>query len=291
MSQRIDFTNKVAVITGAGRGLGAAYALELARRGARVVVNDAGVASDGRGADAGPAQHVVNQITAAGGEAIASTADIVDRAQAQSMIDAARARWGAVHILINNAGIVRDRTFSKKELDDFKAVLDVHFWGTVNCTHAAWSGMLEQGYGRVLMTTSISGTLGSFGQSDYGSAKTGALGLMNTLALEGARKNVHVNSISPAAGTRITEGVISQKHYERLRPELVTPAALFLVSEHAPNKVILQAGAGQFSRVVFAQNEEVDLGAGVTLEQFAEHYEQIAELSLLFPVRVLAGLD
>jgi NAD(P)-dependent dehydrogenase (short-subunit alcohol dehydrogenase family) len=279
------FAGKVAIITGAGRGLGAAYARELARRGASVVVNDPGGAPDGQGADAAPAQQVVDAIHAEGGTAIAHGADIVDRAQANDLVAAAREAFGAVHILINNAGIVRDRTFAKKDLDDFRAVVDVHLWGTFNVSRAVWPIMIEQGYGRILVTSSISGTLGSFGQADYAAAKTGVLGLMNTLALEGARYDIRVNAVSPAAATRITEGVVSVDAFNRLKPELVVPAALHLVGSDAPTKVAIQAGGGQFSRVVFAQTPEVDLGQDVSLEDFAAAYSRIADLDRLSEVR------
>ncbi len=278
------FAGRVAVVTGAGRGLGAAYARALARRGASVVVNDPGVAPDGRGVDMTPAQQVVDTILAQGGKAVAHGADIVDRAQAAALIAAARDAFGRVDILINNAGIVRDRTFAKKDLDDFRAVVDVHLWGTVNVTRAVWPLMIDQGYGRILMTSSISGTLGSFGQADYGAAKTGVLGLMNTLALEGARHDIRVNAISPAAATRITEGVVSPDAFDRLKPDLVVPAALHLVGGDAPTKATIQAGGGRFSRVVFAQTAEIDLGQDVSPETFAAAYARIADLGVLFEV-------
>lgn len=281
----IRFDGKVAVITGAGRGLGRAYALELGRRGARVVVNDPGVAQDGRGEDSTPAEAVVAEITAAGGEAIANLGNITDRDQAAALIGSAGDRWGRIDILINNAGIIRDRSFAKKTLDDFDAVLAVHLAGTVNCTHAAWPLMIDQGYGRILMTSSISGTLGSFGQSDYAMAKTGVLGFMNSLKLEGERKGVRVNAISPGAGTRISSGVLSQGEFAALAPERVVPAALYLVSDDAPSGHIIQAGGGECSRVVFAQNDEVKLADSTSLEAFAEAYDRISDITRLFPVR------
>ncbi|BBE33280.1 SDR family NAD(P)-dependent oxidoreductase [Sphingosinicella microcystinivorans] len=285
MTDRIDFTGRTAIVTGAGRGLGRAYALELGRRGANVVVNDPGVASDGRGSDASPAEQVAGEIRAAGGRAVADMSDITDRAQAASIVDHAIAEYGRLDIVLNNAGIIRDRTFVKKELDDFEAVFAVHFFGSVYVTRAAWPHLMEQNYGRVLFTTSVSGTLGSFGQADYGSAKTALLGLMNTLAIEGERKNVRVNAISPAAATRITDGVLSDAAKSKLAPELVAPAALHLVSENAPTKVAIQAGAGQFSRVLFAQNEEITLDGPETVEAFAEAFDRIAATDGLFPVR------
>lgn len=285
MTPSIRFDGRVAIVTGAGRGLGRAYALELARRGAKVVVNDPGVRGDGVGADAAPADAVVDDIRAFGGTAIANYADISDAAQASSLVAAALDAFGEVHIVINNAGITRDRTFLKKDLADFHAVINVHVFGTVNVTHAAWPHMIKQNYGRVLMTTSISGTLGSFGQSDYSLAKAGMLGLMKTLALEGARGNVFVNAVSPAAGTRMTEGLISDENFKALHPDRVVPAALFLVSDNAPNGCAIQAGGGAFSRLEFAQSEELYLSEPLTLETFAGAFPDIANRGALIPVR------
>ncbi|HEY0106547.1 MAG TPA: SDR family NAD(P)-dependent oxidoreductase [Rhizomicrobium sp.] len=279
------FEGKVAIVTGAGRGLGRAYALELAQRGAKVVVNDAGLAMDGTGESAAPARQVADEIVSAGGIAVANTGSVDDLSQARALVEQALDAFGALHIVINNAGILRDRSFAKKDLADFRKVLDVHLWGTVQVTHAAWPILMNQQYGRVLLTSSGSGILGNFGQSDYGTAKTAMLGLMNCLALEGERKNVRVNTIKPAAATRMAQGVVSDAIFAKLKPELIVPAALCLVADDAPNGWIVQATGGHFSRVVFAQNEGVDLGAGASCDALAGRWERIEDISALMPVK------
>jgi NAD(P)-dependent dehydrogenase (short-subunit alcohol dehydrogenase family) len=239
----IDFSGRVAIVTGAGGGLGRAYALELARRGARVVVNDLGGARDGTGhSDAAAA--VVEEIQAAGGEAMADGGSVTDLAQMQAMVAKAREAWGGVHILINNAGILRDKSFAKMGMDDFRAVVDVHLIGSANATHAVWELMREQAYGRILMTASSTGLYGNFGQANYGAAKLGLAGFARTLALEGAKYNVRVNTIAPTAATRMTEDIFPPELLARFQPEAVAPAALFLVSDDAPTNMILGAGAG-----------------------------------------------
>jgi NAD(P)-dependent dehydrogenase (short-subunit alcohol dehydrogenase family) len=239
----IDFSGRVAIVTGAGGGLGRAYALELARRGARVVVNDLGGARDGTGhSDAAAA--VVEEIQAAGGEAMADGGSVTDLAQMQAMVAKARETWGGVHILINNAGILRDKSFAKMGMDDFRAVVDVHLIGSANATHAVWELMREQAYGRILMTASSTGLYGNFGQANYGAAKLGLAGFARTLALEGAKYNVRVNTIAPTAATRMTEDIFPPELLARFQPEAVAPAALFLVSDDAPTNMILGAGAG-----------------------------------------------
>jgi NAD(P)-dependent dehydrogenase (short-subunit alcohol dehydrogenase family) len=239
----IDFSGRVAIVTGAGGGLGRAYALELARRGARVVVNDLGGARDGTGhSDAAAA--VVEEIQAAGGEAMADGGSVTDLAQMQAMVAKAREAWGGVHILINNAGILRDKSFAKMGMDDFRAVVDVHLIGSANATHAVWELMRGQAYGRILMTASSTGLYGNFGQANYGAAKLGLAGFARTLALEGAKYNVRVNTIAPTAATRMTEDIFPPELLARFQPEAVAPAALFLVSDDAPTNMILGAGAG-----------------------------------------------
>ncbi len=256
----ISFERRVAIVTGAGGGLGRAYALELARRGARVVVNDLGAARDGTGhSDAALA--VVAEIEAAGGEAMADGGSVTDVEQMAAMVERARAEWGGVHILINNAGILRDKSFAKMEMADFRAVLDVHLLGSAVCTKAVWETMREQGYGRVLMTSSSTGLYGNFGQANYGAAKMGLVGLMKTLAIEGARDNIRVNTIAPTAATRMTEALFPADLLARFRPELVAPAALYLVSEDAPTGAILGAGAG------VVQAAYVTLTRGVALAE------------------------
>jgi NAD(P)-dependent dehydrogenase (short-subunit alcohol dehydrogenase family) len=239
----IDISGRVAIVTGAGGGLGRAYALELARRGARVVVNDLGGARDGTGhSDAAAA--VVEEIQAAGGEAMADGGSVTDRAQMQAMVAKARETWGGVHMLINNAGILRDKSFAKMGMDDFRAVVDVHLIGSANATHAVWELMRGQAYGRILMTASSTGLYGNFGQANYGAAKLGLAGFAKTLALEGAKYNVRVNTIAPTAATRMTEDIFPPELLARFQPEAVAPAALFLVSDDAPTNMILGAGAG-----------------------------------------------
>ena len=239
----IRFDNRVAIVTGAGGGIGRAYALELARRGARVVVNDLGGARDGSGhSDA--ARAVVAEIEALGGEAIADNGNVTDIAAMNAMAEAAKARWGRIDILINNAGVLRDRSFAKMTQEDFRFVVDVHLIGSANATKAVWETMREQGYGRILMTASSTGLFGNFGQANYGAAKLGLAGLAKTLHLEGAKYGVRVNTIAPVAGTRMTEDIFPEAAFEAFAPENVAPAALFLVSEDAPSNMIVGAGAG-----------------------------------------------
>lgn len=264
-----EFAGQVAVITGAGGGLGRAHALDLAKRGVKVVVNDLG------NADA-----VVDEITAAGGEAIANAADVSDVEAAAAMIGAAVQQWGRIDILINNAGILRDKSFAKMDLADFRKVVDVHLMGSVNCTKAAWPHMVDQGYGRVLMTTSASGIYGNFGQSNYGAAKSGLVGLTNVLAIEGERKGIRVNALAPTAATQMTDGLIDEDAAAKLGPETVTPGAVFLVSQDAPNGVILGAGAGVFAVSRMLEAEPVALPAEeLSAEGVAAHWDEISDLS------------
>jgi NAD(P)-dependent dehydrogenase (short-subunit alcohol dehydrogenase family) len=276
----ISFEGKVAVVTGAGAGLGRSHALELARRGAKVVVNDLGGAVDGSGGSSEAARAVVAAIEAGGGKAIANGASVADKKGAQSIVDDALRAFGRLDILINNAGILRDKTFRKMELDDFELVVDVHLLGSVFCTKAAWPVMLEQGYGRILMTTSSSGLYGNFGQSNYGAAKLGLVGFMNTLKLEGGKSNIRVNTIAPVAATRMTENLgIPPEVFARLKPELVTPAVLYLVSDDAPTGTIVEAGAGYYAKVQVVEGKGVKLGDQVTVEDIASHWEKIADMS------------
>ena len=266
----IDFSGRVAIVTGAGGGLGREYALELGRRGAKVVVNDLGGARDGSGESATPAEAVVAEIEAAGGTAIANAASVTDFAAVAAMVADTLARWGRVDILINNAGVLRDKSFTKMSLDDFRFVLDVHLMGSVNCTKAVWDAMRDAGYGRILMTASSTGLYGNFGQANYGAAKLGLVGLMKTLAIEGAKSNIHVNSIFPVAGTRMTEDLMPDEMLKQLAPRHVVPAALYLVSNAAPTSTILGAGAGSYHAA------HVTLTRGIMLPEAERSVETIA---------------
>ncbi len=255
----ISFESQVAIVTGAGTGLGRSHALELAARGAKVVVNDLGGARDGSGASMDAAQEVVRLIEDAGGEAIAHGANVAKFDEVQDMVQQAMDKWGRVDILINNAGILRDKSFAKMDLADFQLVMDVHLMGSVNCTKAVWDIMREQNYGRIVMTTSSSGMYGNFGQSNYGAAKMAVLGFMNTLVLEGAKNNIHVNALSPTAGTRMTEDLIPPEMYDLMTPESVTAGALVLCHEDAPNRTILCAGAGGYASTRLFETEGIYL--------------------------------
>ena len=275
----LSFADQVAIVTGAGGGLGRCHALELARRGAKVVINDLGGTMDGSGGSSDAAEAVVAEIKAMGGEAIANGGSVSDRAGAQSMVDDAMNAWGRVDVLINNAGILRDKSFSKMTLDDFEMVVNVHLMGAAYCSHAVWPIMRAQNYGRILMTTSPSGLYGNFGQTNYGAAKMGQVGLMNSMKIEGAKNNIHTNSIAPVAATRMTENLMPEEVLEKLGPELVTPAAIFLVSEEAPNGVILQAQGGQYSLAAVVENSGVNLGVDATVDDVASSYEAIVDMA------------
>jgi NAD(P)-dependent dehydrogenase (short-subunit alcohol dehydrogenase family) len=276
----ISFEGRVAIVTGAGGGLGRAYALELARRGARVVVNDLGGARDGSGtSDA--AERVVAEIEAAGGTALANGASVTDLAQAEAMVAEAKARWGGVHILVNNAGILRDRSFAKMTMEDFRAVVDVHLIGSANCTKAVWETMREQAYGRILMTSSSTGLYGNFGQANYGAAKLGLAGFAKTLHLEGAKYNIRVNTIAPTAATRMTEDIFPPDMLALFEPENVVPAALYLVSEDAPSNAIVGAGGGVVQAAYVTLTPGYALPEGRrTPEEVAENWEKIADRAL-----------
>jgi NAD(P)-dependent dehydrogenase (short-subunit alcohol dehydrogenase family) len=265
----IRFDDRVAVVTGAGNGLGRSYALELARRGAKVVVNDLGSARDGSGtSDAALA--VVEEIRAAGGQAMADGGDVSDFAQMEALVARAIEAWGSVHLLINNAGILRDRTFAKMDPADFELVIRIHLLGSAFATKAVWNRMRDQGYGRVLMTTSASGLGGMFGQANYAAAKLGVVGLANTLRLEGAKYGIRVNCIAPAAGTRMTQDIYPEDAFQVFGVENVVPAALFLVSDGAPDGAILGAGGGVF------QGAWLTMGDGVLLPASERTVEGVA---------------
>jgi NAD(P)-dependent dehydrogenase (short-subunit alcohol dehydrogenase family) len=258
----IDLAGRVAIVTGAGGGLGREHALLLARRGAKVVVNDLGGMRDGTGGTPAMAQAVADEIRAGGGQAIANGASVTDEAQVAQMVAQAMDTWGRVDILVNNAGILRDRSFAKLELADFRAVVEVHLMGSVNCTKAVWEVMRQQVYGRIVMTTSSSGLWGNFGQSHYGAAKMGLVGLMTTLREEGAKYGIRVNCLAPSAATRMTADVMGEKQLSALDPSYVAPAMLALVADEAPNGMILCAGAGSFEAAHISMTRGVYVGGG-----------------------------
>ncbi|MFC7377239.1 SDR family NAD(P)-dependent oxidoreductase [Brevundimonas sp. GCM10030266] len=275
MTMRFD--GKVAIVTGAGGGLGREHALALAKRGAKVVVNDLGGARDGSGASATAAEAVVAEIEALGGEAIANAASVTDYAAVEAMVKAAMDKWGRVDILVNNAGVLRDKTFAKMELADFQFVMDVHLMGAVNCTKAVWEIMRAQNYGRIVMTTSSSGLYGNFGQSNYGTAKMALVGFMQTLSIEGAKNDIRVNCLAPTAHTRMTEDLGAALPLEALGPELVSPGLLYLVSENAPSRCILAAGAGGFERAYVTITQGIHVTGEDAPEQIEARFAEISD--------------
>ncbi len=273
----IRFDGRVAIVTGAGGGLGRHYALELARRGARMVVNDLGVSRDGTGhSDAALA--VVEEIRSAGGEAMSNGGNVAEYDQMAEMVAKAKETWGGVHILINNAGVLRDKTFAKMDPADFEFVVRVHLLGSAFATKACWDTFREQNYGRVLMTASSTGLFGNFGQANYGAAKMGLAGLTKTLSIEGAKNDIRVNTIAPTAGTRMTEDLFPQQAFEAFSPDKVAPGALYLVSEDAPTNVILGAGAGAFQASYVTLTPGALLtGDDLSPEGVAEHWDAITD--------------
>ncbi|MBX3653337.1 MAG: SDR family NAD(P)-dependent oxidoreductase [Ramlibacter sp.] len=258
----IDFKGRVAIVTGAGGGLGKQHALALARRGAKVIVNDLGGAVDGSGCSVSAAQAVVDEIRAAGGEALANGASVTDFVAVQAMVEQAMQAWGRVDILVNNAGILRDKSFGKMDLADFRLVMDVHVMGAVHCTKAVWPVMVAQKYGRIVMTTSSSGLYGNFGQANYGAAKMALVGLMQTLSIEGQKSDIRVNCLAPTAATRMTEGLMSEEVLRALDPAAVVPAMLVMASQEAPNRTVLCAGAGTFEAAHITLTQGVHIGTG-----------------------------
>jgi len=256
----IDFQGRVAIVTGAGGGLGKQHALALAKRGAKVLVNDLGGNVHGEGGSVSAAQLVVDEIVKAGGEAIANGASVTDFEAVKAMTQFVMDTWGRVDILVNNAGILRDKSFTKMEIDDFRLVMEVHVMGAVHCTKAVWPIMQAQNYGRVILTTSSSGLYGNFGQSNYGAAKMALAGLMQTLSIEGEKYNIRVNSLAPTAATRMTEGLMPEAVLKALEPQAVVPAMLVMASEQAPNRTIMCAGAGSFEVAHITLTQGVYLG-------------------------------
>jgi NAD(P)-dependent dehydrogenase (short-subunit alcohol dehydrogenase family) len=276
----IDFQGRVAIVTGAGSGLGRSHALGLAARGANVVVNDLG------GASFDNAMRVVEEIRAKGGTAIADPADVADFEEVSAMVARAERLWGHVDILVNNAGVLRDKTFAKMEMADFEFVLRVHLIGSANCTKAVWAGMRERNYGRVVLTSSASGIYGNFGQANYGAAKAAMIGLMNVLHLEGAKNDIRVNVLAPTARTGMTEGLLSPVAAELMTPESVTPGVLFLVSEDAPSRVILGAGAGVFAVTHIGETPGIYLDESErTPETIAARFAEISDAKTAEPLK------
>ena len=282
-----EFEGKVAVVTGAGGGLGRCHAIEFAKRGAKVVVNDLGGGVDGTGAgDA--AEQVVREIEAAGGVAVANKASVADRAGARSIVQTAIDAFGRIDILVNNAGILRDKTFKNMTLDEWDIVINVHLNGTAYVTHAAWPLMYAQNYGRIVLTSSGSGIFGNFGQSNYGAAKMGMLGLMNVLALEGANHNVRVNTLAPGAATRMTNTVPGRAEDvddppADMHPKLVSPAVLLMCSDDAPNGAVVHAAGGNFSMSQTVVNQPVALGVDATYEALAPLAERLMDMTAAKP--------
>jgi NAD(P)-dependent dehydrogenase (short-subunit alcohol dehydrogenase family) len=273
----INFKDKVAIVTGAGGGLGRAYALELARRGAKVIVNDLGGSRDGTG-HSDFALKVVEEIRAAGGTAMSNGGSVTEYDQMVEMVAKAKEAWGRIDILINNAGILRDKSFAKMEPADFDLVLKVHVSGSANCTKAVWDIMREQAYGRILMTASSTGLYGNFGQANYGAAKLALAGLTKTLHLEGAKYNIRVNSIAPVAGTRMTEDIFPEGLFDQFTPEAVVPAALYLVSEDGPTNMIIGAGGGGYHAAYVTMTPGIALPKDDrTVEAFAANWDKIVD--------------
>lgn len=271
------FDGRVAIVTGAGGGLGRSHALDFARRGAKVVVNDLGGSLDGSGGSSDAAEAVVADIKAMGGEAIANGSSVADRAGVAKLVKDSMDAFGRIDILVNNAGVLRDKSFHKMTLEDLDFVLAVHLTGAAYCSHAVWPIMREQQYGRIVMTSSSTGLFGNFGQANYGAAKLGQVGLMNTLKIEGAKNNIRVNTLVPIAATRMTEGLMPEAVFDLFQPDLVSPAVMFLAHEDAPNGEILAAGAGHFAKAHMVETQGVTLGTGTTAEDVAANWSKIAD--------------
>ena len=274
----LDYNGKVVIVTGAGGGLGRCHALEFARRGAKVVVNDLGGAVDGSGGSSEAADKVVEEIKAAGGEAISNGSSVTDDAGVANMVQQTMDAYGRIDVLVNNAGVLRDKSFAKMEIADFDFVVDVHLFGTMKPTKAVWPIMKEQGYGRIMVTSSSSGLYGNFGQSNYGAAKLGVVGFINTLKLEGQKDNIHINALAPVAWTRMTSNLMPPEMEEALAPEQVTPAVVFMCSEQAPTGKIICAGAGAYAAAQIVETRGMYLGSAPTAEDVAENWEQISKL-------------
>ena len=276
----IKFDDKVVIVTGAGGGLGKSHALEFARRGTKVVVNDLGGSVDGSGGASDAANAVVGEIKAEGGEAIANGASVADQSGVQNMVDEVMSKWGRIDVLVNNAGILRDKSFHKISLEEFNAVMDVHFQGSVYTSHAVYPIMREQNFGRIIFTSSSGGLSGNFGQANYGAAKMAMIGLMNCLKIEGQKYNVHSSAVAPVALSRMTENLFPEGIGERFLPEYVTPAVIYLASDDAPNGAIIGAGAGVFTQFRIFETMGLALGTGdnMTPENIAAGWSSVADM-------------
>jgi NAD(P)-dependent dehydrogenase (short-subunit alcohol dehydrogenase family) len=280
----VRFDGRVAIVTGAGGGLGRSHALELARRGAKVVVNDNGGAVDGTGGSPEPAERVTAEIRTLGGEALADASSVTDAAALARMAQRALDAWGRIDILVANAGVLRDKTFAKGAIEDFEYVLGVHLMGTVKAVKAVWETMRAQNYGRIVVTSSASGLYGNFGQTNYAAAKLGLVGLMNALKLEGQKNNIHVNALAPVAGTRMTESLMPPENVKALAPERVSPGVAFLCSEEAPTGAILAAGGGAFALAGIYETEGVHLADDeLSAEAIRDNWARIADPAGLRP--------
>jgi len=276
-SEPLRFDGRVAIVTGAGGGLGRSHALDFARRGAKLVVNDLGGSVDGSGGGSDAAEAVVAEIKAMGGEAIANGSSVSDRAGVARLIEDAMEAFGRIDILVNNAGVLRDKSFHKMTLDDFDFVVDVHLKGAAYCSHAVWPIMREQQYGRIVMTSSSTGLFGNFGQANYGAAKLAQVGLMNTLKIEGAKYNIHTNTLVPIAATRMTEGLMPEQVFSLFQPELVSPAVMVLAHDSAPNGEIIAAGAGHYAKAHMVETEGVTLGRAATAEDLKAAWDRLVD--------------
>lgn len=280
----LDFTGKTVIVTGSGGGLGRSHALEFARRGANVVVNDLGGSVDGSGGSSEAADAVVKTIIDNGGKAISNGASVTDDKGVANMVEQTLSEFGRIDVLVNNAGVLRDKSFSNMSMSDFEFVVDVHLMGTVKTTHAVFPIMKEQNYGRIVVTTSSSGLYGNFGQSNYGAGKMGVVGMMNTLELEGAKYNIHVNALAPVAWTRMTEDLMPPEAEALLTPESVTPAVVFMSSDQAPSGQIICAGAGVFAAAQVVETPGKLLGLDASAEDVAANWEEISDLTEAKPL-------
>ncbi|MBL08732.1 MAG: 3-oxoacyl-ACP reductase [Rhodobiaceae bacterium] len=275
----ISFDNKVVIVTGAGGGLGRSHAIEFARRGAKVVVNDLGGEVDGSGSSSEAVNKVVKEIADLGGVAIPNGASVTDDAGVKHMIDQTIEEFGRIDILVNNAGILRDKSFSKMEMEDFTKVTDVHLIGSVKPTKQVWDIMKDQNYGRIIVTTSSTGLYGNFGQANYGAAKLALVGFVNTLKLEGQKYNINCNILCPVAYTRMTSNLMPPEAEQLLTPSSVTPAVIYLSGENAPNGTILCAGAGVYSVAKILESDGKNLGLKATAEDIEKNWDKISDFS------------